>query len=166
MLVHEQVRGLKNCLAAMLAAKRSAGVTPAVNLSNSLHTVHTCALKNFNIIKLKYKYKIHDIVSNFYEFFFYFQEMSCNMDEHAVERQGNVVHKAKLAMYTRQPDTQTYNSAAKEFASRIARCAASKFGANFEKCCRYREQFMKELDACSKDLKGTVKICLNHCFKQ
>ena len=66
----------------------------------------------------------------------------------------NVVHKAKLTMFTRQPQAEPVNRATKEFASRIAACSASKFNANFEKCCRYREQFMKELDACSKDLKG------------
>ncbi len=38
--------------------------------------------------------------------FVFLQEMSCNMDEHAMQRQGNVVHKAKLAMYTRSPQAQ------------------------------------------------------------
>ena len=83
------------------------------------------------------------------------------MDEHANERQGNIVHKAKLTMFTSQPDTRPFSRAAKEFTTRIAICAASKFSANFEKCCRYREQFMKELDACSKDLKGILLNLLN-----
>lgn len=109
---------------------------------------------------------------------FSYQEMTCNLDEHITKKSGNMLHKAKLSVYTQQGQDQQLgrdqsqaslqsrppaaagkSRAAKELLDRISKCAASKFAPNLEKCCKYRQQFMKELADCSKKFRGKHESC-------
>lgn len=82
------------------------------------------------------------------------QRMYCSADMWYVQRSNNRVHQARLKLHYPGEAAKTFG---KDLALKAAKCHNHK--ATFEKCCRWRQGFMREMEHCKLKTGAERRSC-------